>query len=74
MIIQNVREVLEAHHQNKIQIKYVVAQKLFCMESQRNVAETILHPIQGTKKLCAVIPLSNGLIAVRGTSCICRQC
>ena len=59
---------------NQNQIKYVFAPKLFCEESQRNIAETRLHPIQGTMKLRAAIPLSNGSIAVRDTSCICRQC
>ena len=38
------------------------------------MAETRLHPIQGTMKLRDVIPLSNGSIAVRDTSCIYRQC
>ena len=47
--------------------KYLVAPTLFCDESQRNIAETRLHPIQGTMKLRAAIPLANGNIAVRDT-------
>ena len=55
--------------------KYLFAQTLSCEESQRNIAETRLHPIKGIMKLRAVIPLSNGgTIAVQDTSCICRQC
>ena len=48
--IQNIRDVLETagHHQSKVQIKYIFAPILFCEESQRNVAESLLHPVQGT--------------------------
>ena len=38
--IQNVREV-----QTKVKIKHEFAPKLFCEQSQGNVADTRLHPI-----------------------------
>ena len=60
---QNVRDVLERVHQNKVKMKYVFAPKLFCEESQRNVAETLLHPIERTVKLRAVVLLSNDSMA-----------
>ena len=73
--IQNARDFFDwGASQNQSQIKYVFAPKSLCEESQRKVAETRLHPIQGTMKLHAVIPLSNGSIAVRDTSCIYHQC
>ena len=57
MTIQNVREVLEmgGASKNHRHIKCIFTPKLFCEESQRNVAETRLHPIQGPMTL--VLPL-----------------
>ena len=68
MTIQNARAFLEEGggiiKQKANQVRICTENIIFCAKSHRNIAETRLHPIQGTMKMRAVVPLCNGSIAV----------
>ncbi|MES9883292.1 MAG: hypothetical protein ABW185_20700 [Sedimenticola sp.] len=55
-------------------VKYMYVPKSKCVEAQDEVTTMNAKPIKGTMHVHGVVPLANNRIAVRDTSCFCRDC
>ncbi|KAL3859782.1 hypothetical protein ACJMK2_009976 [Sinanodonta woodiana] len=55
-------------------LKYIFVPKSQCTEAHEELSNLVGKQVKGTMQVHAVIPLGEGSIAVRNTSCFCDTC
>ncbi|KAL3875659.1 hypothetical protein ACJMK2_033589 [Sinanodonta woodiana] len=55
-------------------LKYILVPKSQCTEANEELSNLVGKQVKGTIQVHAVIPLGEGSIAVRNTSCFCDKC
>jgi hypothetical protein len=74
-VIQNAEDFFKwGKGQENSNLKYIFVDKSECDEAKLEISDMTVKPLKGTLQIHAVVPLGDGKIATRETSCYCEKC